>query len=143
MGQLFNIINIPFGAMIRWFNQITGNYLIALLLFAIVVKLVLSPLAIKQQKNQIKQAKLQPKVMAIRKKYAGRDDKPTQQKMTQEIQELYQKEGYNPMGGCLPLLIQMPILIALYNIVMNPLKYICQLGTDTIERLFTYSIYSG
>jgi YidC/Oxa1 family membrane protein insertase len=73
--------------------------------------------------------------MAIRKKYAGRDDNPTKQKMTQEIQDLYQKEGYNPMGGCLPLLIQMPILLALYNIVMNPLKYICQLGTDTIERL--------
>ena len=55
--------------------------------------------------------------------------------MTLEIQELYQKEGYNPMGGCLPLLIQFPIIIALYNIVMNPLKYIVRLEADVIDRL--------
>ena len=90
---------------------------------------------IRQQKNSIKQARLRPKEAAIRKKYAGRDDKPTQQKMTQEIQELYQKEGYNPMGGCLPLLIQFPILIALYNIVIDPLKYICGLSQDAIAQV--------
>ena len=73
--------------------------------------------------------------MAIRKKYAGRDDQPTQQKMTQEIQELYQKEGYNPLSGCLPLLIQFPLLIALYNIVINPLKYICGLGDSAIQQI--------
>ena len=60
--------------MIRWFNEITGNYLIALLLFAIVVKLVMAPLAIKQQRNQIKQAKLRPMEMAIRRRYNGRND---------------------------------------------------------------------
>ena len=55
--------------------------------------------------------------------------------MTMEIQELYQKEGYNPMSGCLPLLIQFPILIALYNIVMSPLQYICRFSTSTIQNL--------
>jgi len=73
--------------------------------------------------------------MAIRKKYAGRDDKPTQQKMQQEIMELQQKEGYNPMSGCLPLLIQFPLLIALYNIVINPLKYICGLSESAISQI--------
>ena len=82
--------------------------------------------------------------MAIRKKYAGRDDKPTQQKIGQEIQELYQKEGYNPMGGCLPLLIQFPIVIALYNLVMNPLRYICNLSDDTIHEISSVvSAYTG
>ena len=76
---------------------------------------------------------MRPKEMAIRKKYAGREDNATKQKMSMEIQQMYQKEGFNPMGGCLPLLIQFPIIIALYNIVMNPLKYICRLSEDAVN----------
>ena len=136
MSSIWDIINIPFGYVIRFCNKILGNqYILALFLFAIIIEVVLLPFGIKQQKNSIKQAKLRPKEMAIRKKYAGREDAPTKQKMTQEIQELYQKEGYNPMGGCLPLLIQFPIIIALYNIVMRPLQYICGLSTETITGL--------
>ena len=142
---MFDIINKPMGYVIRFFNNIMGNqYVLALLLFAIVIEILLLPFAIKQQKNTIKQAKLRPKEMAIRKKYAGRDDNPTKQKMGQEIQELYQKEGYNPMGGCFPLLIQFPIVIALYNLVMNPLKYICNFSEDTIHEIASVtSAYTG
>ena len=122
--------------VIRFCNDlVNNNYMFTLLIFALIVEIILLPFGIKQQKNYIKQAKLRPKEMAIRKKYAGRDDAPTKQKMQQEVQELYQKEGYNPMGGCLPLLIQFPIIIALYNIVMNPLKYITQLSDSTISQL--------
>ncbi len=136
MSSLMDIINIPFGFVLRLCNKIVGNqYILALLIFAVIIEIVLLPFGIKQQKNSIKQAKLRPKEMAIRKKYAGRDDQPTKQKMTMEIQELYQKEGYSPMGGCLPLLIQLPIIYALYNIVMSPLQYICGLSTDTISQL--------
>ena len=136
MSSIWDIINIPMGYVIKFCNWIMGNqYLFALLIFAIIIEIILLPFGIKQQKNSIKQAKLRPKEMAIRKKYAGRDDKPTQQKMTQEIQTLYQKEGYNPMGGCLPLLIQFPIIIALYNIVLNPLRYICGLSENTIAAV--------
>ena len=124
------------GYVIRFCNQLLGNnYILALLLFALIIEILLLPFGIKQQKNSIKQAKLRPKEMAIRKKYAGRDDNVTKQKMNQEIQELYQKEGYNPMGGCLPLLIQLPIILALYNIVMNPLRYICRFEDATIEQI--------
>ena len=131
-----DIINKPLGWILKLFSSIVGgNYLFAILLFAILIEIVLLPFGIKQQKNSIKQARLRPKEMAIRKKYAGRDDQPTQQKMTQEIQELYQKEGYNPLSGCLPLLIQFPLLIALYNIVINPLKYICGLGDSAIQQI--------
>ncbi len=133
-----DIINVPMGYVLRFCSWLTGNqYILALLVFAVIVELILLPFGIKQQKNSIKQAKLRPKEMAIRKKYAGRDDAPTKQKMSQEIQELYQKEGFNPMGGCLPLLIQLPILFALYNIVLNPLHYICRLSTETISQLGT------
>ncbi len=136
MTSIWDIINIPMGYVIKFCNWIMGNqYLFALLIFAVIIEIILLPFGIKQQKNSIKQAKLRPKEMAIRKKYAGRDDKPTQQKMTQEIQTLYQKEGYNPMGGCLPLLIQFPIIIALYNIVLNPLRYICGLSEDIIAAV--------
>ena len=134
--KLMDIINVPMGYVLRFCSWLTGNqYILALLVFAVLVELLLLPFAIKQQKNSIKQAKLRPKEMAIRKKYAGRDDAPTKQKMSMEIQDLYQKEGYNPMGGCLPLFIQFPILIALYNIVLNPLRYICRFSDDTIQQL--------
>ncbi len=131
-----DIINKPFGWLLKWCSAIVGNnYIIAILIIAVLFEIILLPFAIKQQKNSIKQARLRPKEMAIRKKYAGRDDKPTQQKMTQEIQELYQKEGYNPLGGCLPLLIQFPIIIALYNVVIDPLKYICGLSSNAVSQI--------
>ena len=136
MGLIVDIINIPLGYVMRFLNNLVGNqYLLALFLFALVFEIILLPFAIKQQKNSIKQAKLRPKEMAIRKKYAGRDDNVTKQKVQQEIQELYNKEGYSPFGGCLPLLIQLPLLFALYDIVINPLRYICQFTEETIARL--------
>lgn len=114
------------GVALGWLTQVLGGgyYIIGICIFAIIMEVVLLPFGIKQHKNSIKQAKLRPKEMAIRKKYAGRDDQVTRQKVTQEIQELYQRENYNAASGCLPLLIQMPILIALYNIVVDPLRYV-------------------
>jgi len=129
----FDFIMMPVAYILKFCNKIVGNqYILALLIFAVLVEIVLIPFGIKQQKNSIKQAALRPKEKAIRDKYAGRDDQPTKQKMQQEIQELYQKEGYNPMSGCLPMLIQFPVLILLYQIVINPLKYVCGLSQDAI-----------
>ena len=126
-----------FGTIVKFFYTIGGNnYLVALILFAVLVKVLMLPLSIKQQKNSIKQANLRPKEMAIRKRYAGRNDQPTQQKMQQDILDLYQKENFNPMGGCLPLLIQLPILIALYQVVTNPLRYLCKVPKNVITKLY-------
>jgi len=88
------------GTFIGWITKIMPlkSYILALFIFAIVVEILMLPFSIKQQKNSIKQARLRPKEMAIRKKYAGRTDQATQQKINQEIQELYQKEQFNPMG---------------------------------------------
>ncbi len=133
-----DIINKPIGWLLELFSGLLwNNYVLAILVIAVIFEIILLPFGIKQQKNSIKQARLRPKEMAIRKKYAGRDDKPTQQKMTQEIQELYQKEGYNPLSGCLPLLIQFPLLIAIYNVVIDPLKYICGLSSDAVSQIST------
>ena len=129
------IINRPLGWIIEISYRFTHNYAIALFIFALVLQIVLFPLGIKQQKNSVKQASLRPKEMAIRKKYAGRNDKPTQQKLNEEIMELYQRENFNPMGGCLPMLIQLPILFSLYHVVISPLKYICGFGAETIKNI--------
>ena len=87
----FDFIMMPVAYILKFCNKIVGNhYILALLIFAVLVEIVLIPFGIKQQKNSIKQAGLRPKEKAIREKYAGRDDQPTKQKMQQEIQELYQ-----------------------------------------------------
>lgn len=130
MSGIMDILNVPLGYIIKFCYMIIPNYALALLFFAIIVKALMYPLGIKQQKNQIKQAELRPKETAIRKRYAGRDDKPTQQKMQEEVMDLYKKENYNPVGGCFPLLLQFPIIIALYNVIRNPLTYICRIGSS-------------
>lgn len=134
-----NAIYKFFGVILSFFSDITGGYyLFGLFLFALLVKIILLPFGIKQQKTSIKQAKMRPKEMAIRKKYKGRTDKVTQQKMQNEIMELYQRENYNPMSGCLPLLIQMPVIIILYNVIINPLKYICGWTAEQITTIATH-----
>ena len=113
-----------FGAMLSFFNTITGHYALALILYALVFKIVFLPFAIKQQKNQVKMAKLTPKIELIKAKYRGRNDPVTQRKLQQEIMELQQKEGYSPLSGCLPLLLQFPVIIWLYKVIRMPLTYI-------------------
>ncbi len=122
--------------MLYGFSWITGgSYALALLLYALVFKLVFLPFTIKQQKNQIASAKLAPKIAIIRAKYKGRNDRATMLKMQEEITELQKQEGQSPLSGCLPLLIQMPIIIFLYNVIRNPLSYICQMSTENINAV--------
>jgi len=135
MESIFDILLIPMGWILRVAYQLTNNYLLAIMLFTLVMEILLLPLGIKQQKNQVKQASLAPKVMAIKKKYAGRNDRVTQQKIQTETMELYQKENFNPAGGCGTLLIQLPIIMALFSVVTNPLRYICGLKSTEIDAL--------
>ena len=123
------------GQVIAFFDELTGSYVVAMLAFALITEIVLLPFGIKQQKNSIKQAKLRPKEMAIRNKYKGRNDQATMQKMNQEIQEFYQKENFNPAAGCLPLLIQMPIILALYRVIVSPLRYVIGFSAKQIEKI--------
>ena len=136
--NIFDIINVPFGALINFFYNLCGNYALALLLFAIIVKIVLLPLGIQQQKSQIKMAKVRPKEQAIKKKYAGRTDSATQQKMQAEIMEMYKAENHSPMGGCLPSIIQLAIIWPLYSIIRQPLTYIARFTPQLIENIQNY-----
>lgn len=129
------------GTVLKWVSDHLAfhNYLLALFIFAIAIEIVLLPFGIRQQKNTIKQAKLRPKEMAIRNKYKGRNDQATQQKLNAEIQELYQKENFNPMGGCLPLFIQLPVVFILYYIVIDPIHYMMGLSNGVSEALTTFA----
>ncbi len=119
-----------------------GNYLIGICIFAIIIEICMMPFTIKQQKNSIKQAKLRPKEMAIRNRYKGRNDQATQQKVAQEIQDLYQRENFNPMSGCLPMLIQLPIIMLLYNIVVDPIQNVLGGSVGLANALKTFATAS-
>ena len=126
------------GTMLSWFSSLFGGqYVFGLLLYALVFKLLFLPFSIKQQKNQIKMAQLTPKIELIKAKYRGRTDQVTMQKQQQEIMELQQKEGYSPFSGCLPMLLQFPIIIFLYKIIRGPLSYICGFSADEITAIKT------
>ena len=146
--DLLGNIRFYIGTALNWITKTIGfgNYIIGICIFAIVVELCMMPLTIKQQKNSIKQAMLRPKEMAIRNRYKGRNDQATQQKVAQEIQDLYQRENFNPMGGCLPMLVQLPIIMILYNIVVDPIQNV--LGgsasfVNAIKTFFTTSQAAG
>ncbi len=138
MGNILYYVAMPFGYLMQFCCYISPghNYLVALIFFTVIIQVLLCLIfGIKQQKNMQKQASMAPKVAAIRKKYAGRTDTATQQKMQEETMALYQENGYSPMGGCLPMLIQLPIIMALYYVIVYPLQYICHLSTETISKL--------
>lgn len=139
MESFFDIFNVPFGWLLNLSYKITGNYVFALLIFAFAIKLVLLPFGIKQHKNSLKQASLRPREAAIIKKYAGRTDKVTQHKKQEEIQRLYQSENYSQLAGCLPMLIQLPIIMCIYNVIKNPLRYLCGLGSETVNVIVQHA----
>ncbi|MFZ5645074.1 MAG: YidC/Oxa1 family membrane protein insertase [Bacillota bacterium] len=101
---------------INWLYSLTvsaniASYGLAIILFTIILKIVLYPLTLKQMKSMYMMQKLGPKIKEIQDKYKGKDP----QKMQQKIMEVYKEHNVNPLSGCLPLLIQMPILIALFQ----------------------------
>lgn len=126
-----DIIITPFAWLLREFYNFTGNYVLALLLFAIIFKLILLPSSISQQKGMAKQQRLQPKIRRIQAKFAG-----DQKRIQEETQALYQREGYNPMNaGCLPMLIQLPIIYVLYEVIYSPLKYVLRIDSGVLDAL--------
>ena len=140
LDGVLGVIGKVLNGITKWLGF--GNYIIGICLFAIVIEILMLPFSIMQQKNSIKQASLRPKEMAIKNKYKGRNDQPTMQKMQSEIQELYQRENYSPYSGCLPLIVQMPVIIALYNIVMDPLHYVLGVSKSVTAAITTFATAS-
>lgn len=118
--SLFQLLVDGMTYLLNWLYQLTvkidiANYGIAIILLTILVKVVLYPLTNKQMHSMLVMQKLQPKVKEIQEKYKKKDPK----KMQQMIMDLYKEHQVNPMSGCLPLLVQMPILFALYKTLYN------------------------
>lgn len=133
-------MNIPLltpaiGWILEFCYDLVNNYALALLIFTFLMNLILFPFGIIQQKNTLRQAKLRPKEMAIRNRYAGRDDKVTQNKMQQEVMKLYQDENYNPASGCLPMILQLVVIFALYGVIQAPLTNVSDYSKDEIKDM--------
>ncbi|OPY58843.1 MAG: Membrane protein insertase MisCA precursor [Pelotomaculum sp. PtaU1.Bin035] len=114
--ELFNSLIDGMTWLLNWLYMVTvnigiPNYGIAIILLTIIVKMALYPLSFKQMRSMVAMQKLQPKIKEIQDKWKNKDQK----KMQQLIMDLYKENNVNPMAGCLPLLVQMPILIALYR----------------------------
>lgn len=107
----------PLSKALDWFAaHLFGQYGLSILVVTVIIRLLILPLMVKQYKSSRAMQSLQPEIQELRKKH-----KDNQQKIQEETMKLFQKHGVNPLAGCLPLLIQMPILIALYSsIVRNP-----------------------
>lgn len=104
------------------------NIGLAIILFTIVVNLLMLPLTIRQQKFSKLSAKMQPEIQAIQNKYKGKKDNESMMAQNQEIQTVYAKYGVSPSGSCVQLLIQMPILFALYRVIQSMPAYVGKIG---------------
>lgn len=118
------------------------NIGLSIILFTIIVYLLMLPLTIKQQKFSKLSAKMNPEMQAIRNKYKNRTDNESQMQMNAEMQAVYAKYGVSPTGSCLQLLIQMPILLALYQVIYRMPAYVGKIG-NAFNALATEIMNSG
>ena len=133
MEFIRDVFAIPFGWLLSIFYNLTDSYILAIVLLTILIRAALLPTSISQQKNTAKQTRLNTKVNKIKQKYAG-----NQQKIQEETQALYQREGFGAANmGCMPLMIQMIVMIGLYGVIYTPLSSVLRFGDDTIEKIKT------
>ena len=128
--KLVDIIQVPFGYLLSWLYQLTTNYGVALIIFAIVLKLILAPATAKGKKSTMKMSRLTPKLQALQKKYAG-----DQQKLNEATQALYKEEGVSMGGGCLWSFVPLLILIPLYTVVRQPIVYMLHESAEVAEQI--------
>lgn len=132
MGFIQSTVGYVLGFIMWAIYKVIPNYGIALLIFTLITRLIQLPNAIKQQKSSAKMTMIQPRIQEVQEKY--KDDRERQ---AEELQKLYDEEGYNPMAGCLPLLIQFPLLYGLIDVVYKPMTHILRFGKDLIETIQT------
>ena len=128
--NLWDIIRVPFGWLLAQLYDFTSNYGVALIIFAVALKLIMFPLTAKSKKTSMKMSRLSPKLQALQKKY-GND----QQKLNEATQKLYQEEGVSMGGGCLWSFIPLLILIPLYNVVREPITYMLGESADVAAQI--------
>ncbi len=128
MGFISNLFGYPLGLIMKFLYGVFNNYIVALILFTLVTKVIMFPLSIKQQKSTAQMAVFKPKLDEIQKKFAN--DKNRQ---NEEMMKLYTEYGYNPSSGCLPLLIQFPILFGLIDVIYKPLTHVFSASSSALN----------
>ena len=118
--------------------ELTGNYGVAILFFALIVNLIMAPFMAKSKKSMMRTSRLQPRIQELQRRHEGNP-----QKLNAEMQKLYQEEGINPMSGCLWTLIPFPILIALYSVIRSPITRMMFAGQEVVDTLKEYMIGQG
>lgn len=116
--KLSDIINVPFGWVLGQLYRLTGNYGIALILFAVIVYMALLPITAKSKQSTMKMSRLQPRIQDIQRRYAS-----DPQKQNEEMQKLYQEEGLSMYTGCLWSFVPMLVLLPLFAVIRNPIVY--------------------
>ena len=128
MGSISSL----FGYILNFIYELVKNYGFAIIIFSVLLKLILLPLSIKQQKTMKKTAKIQEKMKEIQEKY-----KNDQVKMNQEMMGLYKKENMSPFSGCLSAILQIVLLFAMFGLVRSPLTYMKKIDANTINNYKT------
>lgn len=129
MGSISSL----FGYILNFIYDFVNNYGLSIILFSILIKLILLPISIKQQKTMKKTAKIQGKVKELQEKY-----KNDQVKMNQEMMDLYKKENMSPFSGCLSAIIQIVLLFAMFGLVRSPLTYMLKVNNKVLQQTEKY-----
>lgn len=128
--QVAQVLGIIMNLLFKFFDMFgIQNIGLCILIFTILIKMILLPMTIKQQKFTKLSSIMNPEIQAVQKKYKNKKDQDSMMKMNQEMQAIYEKYGTSPTGGCLTLLIQMPILLALYGVISQIPIFIPEVGT--------------
>lgn len=129
MNWLYEIFGIPFGYLMMWIYDLVQNYGVAIILFTLVTKIILLPINYKTQKNAARMQFLNPKLAKLKKSYQNNP-----QKLQAEQMKLYQEEGVNPIGSCLPAVVQMILLFGVLDVVYKPLTHIIRFSGGVISK---------
>ena len=125
--KFLGFVTVPMGVILNWIyeNIAFHNYGLAIVIFTLVIRFALMPLLVKQYKSTAKMQMIQPKLNELQAKY-----KNDPQTLNMELAKLYQENGINPLGGCLSLIIQMPVLFSLIYVIGKPLTYMRRISVQ-------------
>jgi len=129
LDAIFNPIAVPFGLLLMWLYDFVQDYALSLILVAIIVRVILLPFQMKGKRGMMRQSRLQPKLAELQKKHGA-----NKQKLNEETAKLYKDEGVNPASGCLWSFIQMPIMIALFYVIRQPLTIMMRVAEELLTE---------
>ena len=125
MGSISSL----FGYLLNWLYELCGNYGLAIIIFSVILRIVLIPITIKQQKSMKKSSEMQEKMKELQKKY-----KNDPEKLNQETMELYKREKTSPFSGCLSSILQIIIILSVFWLVSRPLTYMKKVDREIINN---------